>query len=71
MLGRYTGMLHTHVGKYTRMVRGDGTQTALGDPGTVHRDGTPQDSMNKEAKWTLERAPLLPHLRLTPLLVCG
>lgn len=26
---------------------------------------------NKEAKWTLERAPLLPHLRLAPLLVFG
>lgn len=29
-------------------------------------DGTLQNSVNKEAKWTLERASLLPLLKLTP-----
>lgn len=32
-------------------------------------DGTPQDSVHREAKCTLERAPLSPHLKLLALIV--
>ena len=60
------GMLYRHIGKYTWMVHRDGPWGPWASSQgwyTVRWDGVPHDSRNKEAKWTLERSPLLPHLR--------
>lgn len=77
MLGWYTGLLlHRHAGRYTwcymnvvcrvgTWVSWDSTQNGT----KLWWDGTLQDSVNEEAKWTLENALLLPLLKLTPLLV--
>lgn len=61
----YTGVLKGIHGWYQDMVHRDGTRVHQ-DSTQGWWDGTLQDSVNKEAKWTLERAPLSPLLKLTP-----